>query len=51
MTKSEAEFLNVLKSKVEEERVSDILYTIQYEQELLKLQAELVNLQQWVDKT
>ncbi|MBZ0327755.1 MAG: polyphosphate kinase 2 [Altibacter sp.] len=48
--KSEAEFLDILKSKVEEERVSEILYTIQYEQELLKLQAELVNLQQWVSK-
>ena len=48
--KSEAEFIKVLKTKVEAERVSDILYTLQYEQELLKLQAELVNLQQWVAK-
>ena len=42
------EFLSILKSKLDPERYADIMYTVQYEEELLKLQAELVNLQQWV---
>lgn len=43
-------FIGILKSKEPEERVNDILNAIQYEDELLKLQAELVDLQQWVAK-
>ena len=46
--KSQEEFLTVLRSKIGHDRVSDILDTIQYENELLQLQAELVNLQKWV---
>jgi len=49
-SKSKEEFLSTLKSKVNEEKVSEILHSIQYERELIKLQAELVNLQQWVAK-
>jgi polyphosphate kinase 2 len=41
-------FLKVLESKVPTERMEDLLYDMQYEKELLKLQAELVDLQQWV---
>ena len=48
--KDKNEFLSILKSKIEPERYKDILYTVQYEQELLQLQAELVDLQQWVVK-
>lgn len=44
------DFLETLKSKVDSERIAGILKTIQYEKELLQLQAELVNLQQWVAK-
>jgi polyphosphate kinase 2 len=44
------EFLSTLKSKIEPERYEEILYAVQYEEELLKLQAELVDLQRWVSK-
>lgn len=43
-------FLKVLESKVTPDRMEDLLYDMQYEKELLKLQAELVDLQQWVAK-
>ena len=43
-------FLEILKSKEDSVRINNILETIQYENELLKLQAELVDLQQWVAK-
>jgi len=43
-------FLKVVKEKVSEENVQDVLNTIRYEKELLQLQAELVDLQQWVAK-
>ncbi len=43
-------FLQILKEKIPEEKLKTILYDVQYEKELLKLQAELVNLQQWVAK-
>ncbi len=43
-------FLEILKKKVSPEKVQDILFDVQYENDLLKLQAELVNLQQWVAK-
>ena len=48
--KNKADFLKVVKEKVSKESVQDILYTIQYEKELLQLQAEFVDLQQWVAK-
>ena len=44
------EFLQILRDKVPEDRLNDILYSVQYEKELLQLQGELVNLQQWVAK-
>ena len=43
-------FLKVLESKVPPERMDDLLYGMEYEKELQKLQAELVDLQQWVAK-
>ncbi len=48
--KNKDEFLNVLKTKESQDRLEDLLFTIEYEKELLKLQAELVDLQQWVAK-
>ena len=48
--KNGEEFINVLKSKYTEEQVEDLLNTVVYEKELKKLQAELVDLQQWVAK-
>lgn len=47
---SKEEFINVLREKEDPDKVKEILHTLQYEKELLKLQAELVNLQQWVAK-
>ena len=44
------EFLEIMKSKLPEEKFDDIMKTVQYERELIKLQAELVDLQQWVAK-
>ena len=44
------EFLEILKSKIDEEKLKTILYNIDYEDQLSKLQAELVNLQKWVTK-
>ncbi len=44
------EFFKILKSKVSEDRLKTILYNVQYEEQLVKLQAELVNLQKWVTK-
>ena len=49
-SKTEEEFLALATAKLGEERITEILNTIKYEDELLKLQAELVNLQQWVAK-
>lgn len=43
-------FKEVLEQKVSESRLNEILYTVKYEKELLQLQAELVDLQQWVAK-
>ena len=48
--KNHKEFLKILKSKLSKKRLSRILYDVQYEKELLLLQAELVNLQHWVVK-
>ncbi|MCK5400308.1 MAG: polyphosphate kinase 2 [Flavobacteriaceae bacterium] len=44
------EFLEIIKDKIDEKRLADILNTLEYENELQHLQAELVNLQQWVAK-
>jgi polyphosphate kinase 2 len=44
------EFLNILKTKYSEEHFNSLLYSLEYENELIKLQAELVDLQQWVAK-
>jgi polyphosphate kinase 2 len=49
-TKNKEAFIEILRSKESEERINKILYGIQYENQLLKLQAELVNLQQWISK-
>ncbi len=43
-------FLKVLESKTPSERMDDLRYGMAYEKELIKLQAELVDLQQWVAK-
>ena len=47
---NKTEFLQVLKDKLEPNRYEDIMYAVNYEKELIKLQAELVDLQQWVAK-
>lgn len=44
------EFKGILKQKLTPEKYQDIMYAIQYENELLKLQGELVDLQRWVAK-
>lgn len=43
-------FLDLVKSKLEPKLYAKALEVVQYENELLKLQAELVDLQQWVAK-
>lgn len=48
--KSQDEFLTLIKTKFGQVKADEILSTLQYEDELLKLQAELVNLQQWIAK-
>ena len=44
------QFLEILRAKHDEDKVNDLLTKVAYENELLHLQAELVNLQQWVAK-
>jgi polyphosphate kinase 2 len=48
--KNKEDFLETVKGKVDKEKLANILKRIEYENELLHLQAELVNLQQWVAK-
>lgn len=48
--KDKREFLSTLKEKLEPERYQETIYSVQYEKDLLKLQGELVDLQQWVAK-
>jgi polyphosphate kinase 2 len=48
--KNKDEFLEVLKAKEPQDRIDDILFSLEYEKELIKLQGELVDLQQWVAK-
>ena len=49
-SKNKEELKELLRSKLSEEDYSSLMYSINYENELLKLQAELVDLQQWVAK-
>ena len=44
------EFLNHIKSNISSEKLEEVLYDLEYEDQLYKLQAELVNLQKWVTK-
>jgi polyphosphate kinase len=48
--KGKDDFLKKVREKIPKEKVNNILNTIQYEKELLQLQAELVDLQHWVAK-
>lgn len=43
-------FSKTFESKIPKERMDSLRYGLQYESELVKLQAELVDLQQWVAK-
>jgi len=49
-SKNKSAFNAILKSKLSEEDYNSLMYSINYENELKKLQAELVDLQQWVAK-
>ena len=44
------EFLELLKTKLTEEETNSLMYSINYEKQLINLQAELVDFQQWVAK-
>jgi polyphosphate kinase 2 len=44
------EFLNLIKSNISPAKLEEVLYDLDYEEQLYKLQAELVNLQKWVTK-
>ena len=44
------EFFERLKADVSEKKLAEILYDLEYEKQLVQLQAELVNLQKWVTK-
>ena len=44
------EFLKIIHEKFQPAKVRDILDTVQYEKDLIRLQAELVDFQQWVAK-
>ncbi len=46
--KNKKAFMEVLKKKLPEDRLLNVIETVQYERELLQLQAELVDFQQWV---
>ncbi|MBT8253912.1 MAG: polyphosphate kinase 2 [Flavobacteriaceae bacterium] len=48
--KDKEAFMSILHEKMDKDRLDSILYTVQYEKQLLQLQAELVDLQQWVAK-
>lgn len=49
-SKNKETFLEIIKDKVDKDKLTNILDSIKYENELIKLQAELVNFQQWVSK-
>lgn len=44
------EFLKLIKSDISPAKLEEILYDLDYQEQLYKLQAELVNLQKWVTK-
>ena len=44
------EFKTIIRSRFSEDYYKSLMYSIEYENELIKLQAELVDLQQWVAK-
>ena len=44
------EFLKLVKSDISPAKLEEILYDLDYQEQLYKLQAELVNLQKWVTK-
>ena len=44
------EFLKLIKSNSSPAKLEEVLYDLDYEQQLYKLQAELVNLQKWITK-
>ena len=50
-TNNKQEFIARIKAKKSKEEVTDLLETVQYEKELLALQAEFVDFQRWVAKT
>ncbi len=50
-TNDKQEFIARIKEKKSKEEVTDLLETVQYEKELLALQAEFVDFQRWVAKT
>lgn len=49
-SKNREEFIELLRNKLPEEEFQGLMYSINYEDQLIKLQAELVDLQQWVAK-
>ena len=49
-SRNKKEFKNILRDKLSEEYYKSLMYSVNYENELIKLQAELVDLQQWVAK-
>ena len=44
------QFLELIKSNSSLDKLEEILYNLEYEDQLYKLQSELVNLQEWVSK-
>ena len=44
------QFLELIKSTSSSTKLEKILYNLEYEDQLYKLQSELVNLQEWVSK-
>ena len=44
------QFLELIKSNSSSDKLEEILYNLEYEDQLYKLQSELVNLQEWVSK-
>ncbi|WP_147678500.1 polyphosphate kinase 2 [Algibacter pacificus] len=49
-SKNQEEFIELLRNKLSEEDFQGLMHSINYEKQLIKLQAELVDLQQWVAK-
>lgn len=47
---NQEEFIKILKEKLQEDKLQSLFYSVDYDKQLLKLQAELVDLQQWVAK-